>query len=1221
MSDRDRYRALMLEHLYGLLGPEEARELSAYLASPDGADLRAEAERWRDRIAAAARLRFPAVTFTPPTEAARSVPAATPSRRQPVSMSAFWTRWGVAASLLLVFAGLGGPAAYQFFGWYWQSREVRELKVAADTRRDNVRRLEQQHQARREEVGKEQEQATAAHRAAAQAFRDALASARKAAEEKDFLVRLTGPERPQPGAPSEWKIETVTKDGRPAAPRKVEVVVRDQKDGELLRETYTGARGESPTLRLSPAFWDRVKSGSDLYVEVVALADDNRRSVLAERLPLARPVYVTHLVTDKPLYQPGETVRFRSLTLDRATFLPPDRDMNLRFRLKKPDLAVVPAGEGNGRVVRADLTPVVGPDGRPLRGLGAGEHVLEDDAPPGEYELELVEVSEQNPDGALLAARTFRVGHYVVEKFEKRLEFDGQSYGPGDAVRVRIAVSRTEGGPMTGARADVVVATEDGRTLHTEKGVRFEVVGDGNAKPSEAVAARVRFTLPADLLAGRKPEDPPVRVTITATIKDKADTEQMVRPVPLVEKELKVEFFPEGGELVEGVPGRVYFEVRTPPGQPADLKGVVTDGTETVAEVATLTDADQPGVNRGEGVFTLTPRPGKKYFLKLRAPAGITEPTRDGFPLPAARPDGVVLRALDPVTEKGAPIRVRIQTAKGPKTLHVGAYARGRLIGQQRVEVPAGTPVEVRLPGDASLGGVTRVTVFEEPKAQGERRVDLIPRAERLVYRKPGGQLALTVAPDKERYAPADKVALDLAAANEKGQPAAAVLLVGVVNQSVLAMADSKNDRLLPTHFLLAGEVKHPADLEHADFLLTDHPKAAAALDLLLGTQGWRRFAEQNVLPRDPAERQEVERLLVAHGSRAGAPLEESRLAEQRVAAEFTPKVEQAVARVVDAKAALEEFQTAGEQRYHNELSRAKGFMETAESQYWAAAAGLYDYETRAEHLRSWALPLFLLGLLGLGVGSVVLARSRRPAERRRYVATAVVAFGAAVLVVGTLVVSFGTEDTERAVAVNFQNNLKNRATAMGGASSRPGGQINPRKKVDNEQPVPAAGKLDVPPPGTGPQLGAIAVRPERAEAAQKKTAAVRDPDADPRAKLEGEWRKLVAAGARTLKAPPKPDAPPPPAEVEPATPFVVREFAHQRDSSPGSGKDFTETVYWHPVLVLPETGRAKVEFQLSDDVARYQVLVAGHTLDGRVGGTVRTIEAVNPAPTIPPKK
>ncbi|HZP14561.1 MAG TPA: alpha-2-macroglobulin family protein, partial [Nocardioides sp.] len=81
-----------------------------------------------------------------------------------------------------------------------------------------------------------------------------------------------------------------------------------------------------------------------------------------------------------------------------------------------------------------------------------------------------------------------------------------------------------------------------------------------------------------------------------------------------------------------------------------------------------------------------------------------------------------------------------------------------------------------------------------------------------------------------------------------------------------------------------------------------------------------------------------------------------------------------------------------------------------------------------------------------------------------------------------------------------------------------------------------------------------------------------------------------------------------------PVLPFIVREYAHQRDPSLGDVRaDFTETVYWHPVLVLPDTGKATVEFQLSDDIARYQVLVAGHTTDGRIGAVTKTIEARKP--------
>lgn len=1265
MSDFDRFEALTLEHLYGLLDADEARELDAFLATPDGAGLRERAEGWKTRLATAARADFPDVRFVPPADA-RPAPVANPAaaRAGRVTMTRVWTRWAVAACLLVVLGGLGAPAGYQFLGWYVQSQDAAEKKVALHKQREAVKQLEAEQKARREAVRKEHEQAVATQQAAEKAYQEALAAARKAIDQKDFVVRLTGPERVQPGAPNQWRIDTLSKTGGYAAPKTLEVVVKDQKDTELLRETHAQPKG-STSLKLSPGFWEKVKPGSDLYLEVVAVSDDNRRSVLAERVPLARPVFVTHLVTDKPLYKPGEVVRFRSLTLDRATFLPPDHDMHMQFRLKNPDGAVVPVDDGNGRVLNG-LKPVIGPDGKPVRGIGVGEHEIDADAPGGEYTLEVVEINDRTRRETVLDSRKFLVNRYVPDAFEKKLEFDGKSYGPGDPVQARVEVTRTQGGAMKDARADVR-ATVNGREVHAENNAKFDIVTDPQTRQPKAVY-NVRFKLPADLFANRPAGAPPINATLAVTIKDGSDAEAIVRPIPLVEKELKVEFFPEGGDLVEGVPGRVYFQVRTPAGKPADLKGTITDGTDAVAEVATLTDAEHAGVNRGQGVFTLTPKAGKKYSLKLKAPAGITEPTKDGFPLPEAKADGVVLTALDPATEKGEAIRVRVQAAKA-KTLQVGAYARGRLIAHQRVEVEAGKPVELKLQGDESAGGVTRVTVFEEPAGEGAARANLIPRAERLVYRKPGEQLLLTVNPDKGRYSPAAKVALDLAALNEKERPTPAVLLVGVINQSVIAMADNKTDRLLPTHFLLAGDVKDPADLEHADFLLTDHPKAAAALDLLLGTQGWRRFAEQNVPPANPADRPAVERMLVAHGERATAPVELYRLEEQRVASEFRPKLEQSGLRLADAQEARTKFEETEVPEFRNRLARATSVATVKEQEYQTSAAELYKFETRARHVRGWALPAFLVGLVALAVGGVVLAVTRQGRERRPYLATAGGSVALAALVLAGVVTTQATPETQTAyAALNNQNQGRMYGGGMATKAPPVANAAPMAKKGDPADGAPEAGFAPVR-GGVGAGGGGAPVPDMPAPAAVEM---MKKPDAakaDGKGNLRGDMDK---AGARGLNAaqkkfaeqkkadrerladaarfaaggdrmpreermlPQAPAMPPggpaaggmpgpgfpggPPAFgqalAEPsALPFVVREYAHQRDPALPAGvrSDFTETVYWHPVLVLPDTGKARVEFQLSDDIARYQVLVAGHTTDGRIGAVTKTIESRKP--------
>jgi alpha-2-macroglobulin-like protein len=1225
MSDRDRFQALMLEHLYGLLDADEARELEAFLGTPEGADLRTRAEAWKDKLAGAARLPFPNIQFAPPPP--RLSPTVRPAREEPrPTLRGVWVKWAVAAAVLLVVGGLGGPAAYQFVGWQLQSRETDQLRLALDTRHKEVQTAEAERATRAEQVRREHQQAVAAQEEAAKAFRQALANAKKAIEDRDFLVRLTGPDRAIPGAPNEWKVETVGTRDRAARPSRVEVAVKDGTNTELTRETFDHSPGPQ-TLKLPASLWEKVAPGSDLFLEVAAYTDDNRRSVLAERLPLARPVYVTHLVTDKPLYRPGEEVRFRSLTLDRATFLPPDRDLHLEFQLKKPDggLANDATVVGNSRAIdRNGLSPIVGPDGKPVRGIGVGEYELPPDAPGGEYVLEVVEVIPGQGNvptrKVVLDTRRFLVNHYVPDVFEKKLEFDGKSYGPGDMVRARIEVTRTAGGPMRDARADVVASIDGKPAFFTDKDIRFRLVGDPATRQVKAVAD-LRFLLPADLYAGRGPKDRPLNAVLSVRIKDTDTTETILRPIPLVEKELRVEFYPEGGDLVEGVPSRVYFQVRTPTGKAADLKGTITDGTDTVAEVATLTDPEQAGVNRGLGLFTLTPRAGKRYFLKLSSPSGIIAPTKDGFPLPDVKPDGVALTSLDEVTEKAQPIRVRLETGKGPKVLHVGAYARGRLIGHRRVEVAAGKPVEVGIQGDASAAGVTRVTVFEEPKARDDEKANLIPRAERLVFRRPTEQLVLSVSPNKPRYSPGGRVALDIAARNEKDEPVPAILLVAVVNQSVIAMADNKTDRLMPTHFLLAGEVRNPAELEHADFLLTDHPKAGIALDMLLGTQGWRRFAEQNVFPADPNDRREVERMLVAHGGRTGAPFELFKLEEQRLSAEYQPKLEQAALRTTQAEDALANFRTTEEQKFAAEIATAKAREESARQSYTASAAELFQFETRVEKIRNWALPTFLLGLIALAAGGIAFALARKGRERRPYVVATSAALALAVLVVVGIVETLGTPAAERAWVETRQRDFRYgpyspvpQAVAKGDG---PAGIEPAAPGIDKEPPpVPVRGKDEVVIPA--PQKltpKALAERQRQAELAKKgggRPAGTKR-GSGPHDRDREQMDRVTAAIARAEQAPggPLPAAEPP---------FVVREYAHLRDPSLGAGRlDHTETVFWHPVLVMPESGRTRVEFQLSDDVARYRVLVAGHTTDGRIGAVTKTIEAHKPF-TVDPK-
>src|SRR5262249_19650379 len=159
---------------------------------------------------------------------------------------------------------------------------------------------------------------------------------------------------------------------------------------------------------------------------VTADAPGGEQARVSEQLPLVAPTYLTQLTTDRPMYRPGEVVRFRSLTLERFSLKPAQEDLDLRYAITSPLGGVIFKWEGPPRLER-DGAVVTGPDGKPLRGVGAGEFPIPVDAPGGEYTLTLSEGQQRFS----AEQRKFLVLRYQAPRLNKELEFSRKSYGPG----------------------------------------------------------------------------------------------------------------------------------------------------------------------------------------------------------------------------------------------------------------------------------------------------------------------------------------------------------------------------------------------------------------------------------------------------------------------------------------------------------------------------------------------------------------------------------------------------------------------------------------------------------------------------------------------------------------------------------------------------------------------------------------------------------------------
>src|SRR5262249_47348664 len=143
----------------------------------------------------------------------------------------------------------------------------------------------------------------------------------------------------------------------------------------------------------------------------------------------------------------GETVHFRSLTLDRASLRPAQEELRLVYTLFLPKGEQVPLVQGGSTLVRqGSQGPVVinGPDGKPLRGIGAGEYTLPADAPGGEYTLSVREKQGRFPE----QKRKFLVNNYQKPRFNKELDFNRTTYGPGDDVAALCKASTSDNRPL-----------------------------------------------------------------------------------------------------------------------------------------------------------------------------------------------------------------------------------------------------------------------------------------------------------------------------------------------------------------------------------------------------------------------------------------------------------------------------------------------------------------------------------------------------------------------------------------------------------------------------------------------------------------------------------------------------------------------------------------------------------------------------------------------------
>ena len=282
-----------------------------------------------------------------------------------------------------------------------------------------------------------------------------------------------------------------------------------------------------------------------------------------------------------------------------------------------------------------------------------------------------------------------------------------------------------------------------------------------------------------------------------------------------------VQFFPEGGDLIEGIRSKVAVKSVNRDGLGEDVSGSIVDNDGAVA-------AEFKTQHLGMGVFAFTPQHGKTYTAKITG-VGNTDFT---VGLPKAREVGYTL-AVNNSQQDSVYIKISANDAlfkfRQNSAFYVVAQSGGKIYYTSAGKLTA--PVfSLAVEKSRFPSGISQFTLFS---AGGE------PLNERIAFIQQDDTLKLKLSDTGQRSSRGMNK-IGLTAADNENKPAVGTFSVSVINESLVKFNEVDENTIF-TNLLLTSELK--GYIENPNYyFFGPNDQTKADLDVLMLTQGYRRY-------------------------------------------------------------------------------------------------------------------------------------------------------------------------------------------------------------------------------------------------------------------------------------------------------------------------------------------------------------------------------------------
>ena len=405
-------------------------------------------------------------------------------------------------------------------------------------------------------------------------------------------------------------------------------------------------------------------------------------------------------------------------------------------------------------------------------------------------------------------SKNIPVGDAINRRLITNISLKGEEPDNSSNITARILYKDPDGNPFANRKINWRVIS------------KFETIARG--RETTDAAGMVSLLLTANQKAA-------LDTGILETVLEAETNRQITSLFPIKNsfQEADIQFFPEGGELIENIEGKVAFKAIQEKGLGIGVKGEITDNT---GKVISKLEAQHAGM----GVFSLRPETGKTYTANLLFANGL----KKTIPLPAIKPSGIALSVINSQTAN-----LVLQIAGNPayfaanqdKTYYLIARSKGIICFAAQTKLNT-IIIGASIPKTKFPEGIVQLTVFS---SAGE------PLTERLVFIKHAGMTSLSLSSDKKVYGIRQPVKMNVIA-KTRNIPVEGNFSVSVINETKVPQDEDEAITILST-FLLSTELQGYIEKPNYYFNQIDEKKLAD-LDLLMLTQGYRKFSYKEIL-------------------------------------------------------------------------------------------------------------------------------------------------------------------------------------------------------------------------------------------------------------------------------------------------------------------------------------------------------------------------------------